>query len=187
MVKAIGSNMNLQEFECGLALLYYETVKDLIDLPSVQQLDCCLQHLNTSRLQHAINVSFYSFRVARLLGRDYRAAARAGLLHDLYYYEFKHQDLTCAEHSALHARLALANARKLTAIDHIEEDIILKHMWPMTKGAPKYLESYIVTMADKGCTVCEVLKQLPRLLKGAMPVKRLAQAWFGAEKEEAAS
>lgn len=43
----------------------------------------------TSRFQHSLNVSYYSFIICRKFGLDAYSAARAGLLHDLYYYDWK--------------------------------------------------------------------------------------------------
>ena len=39
----------------------------------------------------------------------------------------------------------------------MEEDIIGKHMWPLTAPLPYYKESYMVSLADKICAVCETL------------------------------
>ena len=52
-------------------------------------------------------------------------------------------------HAFLHPRLALKNASKITELSSREEDAILKHMWPLYRGIPKYKESYAVTLADK--------------------------------------
>ena len=49
----------------------------------------------------------------------------------------------------------MANAQKLFILNEIEKDIILKHMWPVTFSAPKYLESYIITFVDKYCAIKE--------------------------------
>ena len=54
--------------------------------------------------------------------------------------------------------MALENA-KAFGLSEVEEDIILKHMWPVTiSKPPRYRESMVVNMADKICTVCEVLR-----------------------------
>ena len=66
---------------------FLDTVGDLINAPEFRMLDKCRHHYGVSRMQHCVNVAYYSFVVCRRLGLDYRAAARAGLLHDLFYYE----------------------------------------------------------------------------------------------------
>ena len=52
-------------------------------------------------------------------------------------------------HGLEHPKIALDNARKYFAVNEIEEDIIVKHMWPLTMVPPKYKESFIVSFADK--------------------------------------
>ena len=52
-------------------------------------------------------------------------------------------------HGLEHPKIAVANARKYFSLNDIEEDIIRKHMWPLTLVPPKYKESYIVSFADK--------------------------------------
>ena len=44
---------------------------------------------------------------------------------------------------------------KIFELNEIEQDIILKHMWPLTVKLPKYKESYIITLADKYATYLE--------------------------------
>ena len=59
-------------------------------------------------------------------------------------------------HAFLHPRLALKNASKITELSSREEDAILKHMWPLYRGIPKYKESYAVTLADKYAATLEI-------------------------------
>ena len=37
----------------------------------------------------------------------------------------------------------------------MEQDIILKHMFPLTLQPPRYLESLLVCLVDKGCALYE--------------------------------
>ncbi len=55
--------------------------------------------------------------------------------------------------------MAYDNARKITELNKIEKDAILKHMWPCTLVPPKYKESYVLTFVDKTCAVMEVAGQ----------------------------
>ena len=92
MEKAILSRINLKTLDTNIAYDYFETISDLIDTKEVQDLKKCSQHLATSRFQHSLNVSYYSFLICRKFGLDAYSAARAGLLHDLYYYDWKTND-----------------------------------------------------------------------------------------------
>ena len=84
MTKAIGSKVKLDECENKIAEEYICCVNELLESKNVKELDNYSQHLNTSRLQHSINVSYYSYLICKRLKFDYKSAARAGLLHDLY-------------------------------------------------------------------------------------------------------
>src|SRR5690625_7878174 len=61
-------------------------------------------------------------------------------------------------HNSAHPKIALKNARKITEINDLEKDIILKHMFLCTikGGFPRYKESFIVTLVDKYCAISEV-------------------------------
>lgn len=155
MEKAIGSKVNINSLEDILALEYMDCVGDIMDNEKIQKLDEHEQHCHTSRLQHSLNVSYYSFLICRFLGWDYRSAARAGLMHDLFFYDWRTNKLRTKNHAAWHPLVAYDNARKITEINAIEKDAILKHMWPCTLVPPKYKESYVVTFVDKICAVCE--------------------------------
>lgn len=139
-------------------LEYISNVSDVINAPCIQMLGSFDQHMGTSRLSHSISVSYKSFLLARLLGWDFRAVARAGLMHDMFYYNFKEQGISAREHCRSHPKIALNNAEKFFTLSNIESDIIQKHMWLATWTLPKYKESYLVTIVDKYCAAAEFFK-----------------------------
>lgn len=167
MQKAIGSKVNLKNMEDMLAVEYMSCVWDLMDEEKVQKLDNHVQHCNTSRLQHSINVSYYSFLICRFMGWDYRSAARAGLLHDMFYYDWRVTKRNRTNHASWHPRVAYDNARKITELNKIEKDAILKHMWPCTLLPPRYKESYVLTFVDKTCAVMEAVGQKWHKVRGS--------------------
>ncbi|AND78559.1 HD domain-containing protein [Streptococcus pantholopis] len=139
-------------------------VGHLIRHPRFQRLDGITQHQHSTRLEHSINVSYTSFRIARKLGWDKKSTARGALLHDFFYYDWRVTKFN-KSHAWVHPRIAVRNARKLTQLSKKEEDIILKHMWGATVAPPRYKEGYIVTMVDKYWAVKEA----------AMPLRRVWQ------------
>lgn len=143
---------------------YLELVGELITHPRVQRLAKITHHYHTTRLEHSINVSYTSYKIAKFFGWDYRSTARAGLLHDLFYYDWRDTKFN-KSHAWVHPRIALRNARKLTPINRLEEDIILKHMWGATVAFPRYKESYIVTLVDKYWAVREGLTPVSQFFK----------------------
>ena len=126
MNKVIGSRVDLNDDNNKYAVEFRTYIEDLFDNDTVQKLDRFTQHFHTSRLQHSLNVSYYSYRIAKVIGCDCRAAARAGLLHDLFWYDWRNKK-TPQMHAFLHPRLALKNASKITELSSREEDAILKH------------------------------------------------------------
>lgn len=160
-LRATGSRINLRQH------LYYHTIKDLLALHEVQELKNYRHHILTNRFQHSLNVSYYHYQLCRLFHLDARSAARAGLLHDLYFYDTKQYNKSGSElrHSHYHPLAALDNARSLLSINAREQDMIVKHMWPLTPQRPKYAETYLLTFVDKYCAVIELILPLFRSLR----------------------
>lgn len=158
MEKAILSRINLKQQDCDISKEYLETIEDLIDTKEVQDLKKCSQHLATSRFQHSLNVSYYSFLICRKLGLDSYSAARAGLLHDLYYYDWKTDDERPMEgnHAKIHPIIALENAKMLTDTNMTMDDAILHHMWPLKTTRPNTSVGWIIQAVDKFCAITEM-------------------------------
>lgn len=170
--KAIGSRIDLNDMSNPFTMEFRLFINDLLENKNVLRLDDYEQHVNTSRLQHSFNVAYYSYRIAKLIGADPRLAARAGLLHDLYWYDW-HNKKTPENHAYFHPRLALKNAEKITRLTPREQDAIINHMWPLSKGMPKYKESYAVTVADKYAATLEAVKQRSVICYKKLVKKRL--------------
>ena len=124
-------------------------VRDLVALPEVQQLRRYTHHRHTNRYIHTMRVARLSFRVAKRLGLDARAAARGAVLHDLFFH-----DRSCRPENyrgpvvLRHPEEAAENAKRLIALSPKEENIILSHMWPMSRHAPHSPEAVLVNLAD---------------------------------------
>ncbi len=167
-LKITGSRKNIMQTE------YYEIISDLLELAEVQKLKQFRHHIRTNRFQHCLNVSYYNYRLSRLLGLDAVSAARAGLLHDLYFYDTKKycQEKHKIGHCENHPSIALENAERLLDLNDKERDIISNHMWPMTKTKPKYAETWLITVTDKYCALIEFM--LPHKKESKALIKRHA-------------
>ena len=142
MSKALGSKYTIEKSEN--AQEYYEIVKDLLNSDIVKEMKNFRHH--------------YNYVVCKKLGLNYKQAARAGLLHDLFLYDWRVEKRKKGElpHGFTHPRKALENAKQHFELDKREEDIIIKHMWPLTVKLPKYPESYVIVMMDKYSAVVEL-------------------------------
>jgi uncharacterized protein len=131
---------------------YDQIVKDIMSHPEFRKLND-IRHHHSSILSHASDVSYLSFRIARALGLDHRSAARGGLLHDFFLYDWRNKNDPARPKGKIHGRnhpkVALGNSVRNFRVSRKEKDIIVKHMWPATLTPPVYKESLIVSLVDK--------------------------------------
>lgn len=153
MLSAIGSRKELSLQD------YYGLVSDILEFHAFQQLQSYRHHIRTTRFQHCVNVSYYSYLICRCLHWDICLAARAGLLHDYYFYENSRNHRKVlpenASHFAYHPKQALAKARLDFLLNEKEADSIIHHMWPFAKGKPQWKEGVVVAVVDKCVAVFE--------------------------------
>lgn len=131
---------------------FYEAIRDVAEHPAVRQMKKYPQHGNTSCYKHCLRVAFQNYTVCRRLGLDARSAARAGMLHDLFLYDWHtHKELTGERwHGLTHAEKAYRNAGKYFRLNRIEEDVIRCHMWPLTpRRFPRTKEGWVIVLTDK--------------------------------------
>ena len=152
---------------------YLDCIMDILTHPEVMHMSEYRQHGQTTTLDHCLAVSYVSYRISRNLSLDYRSAARGGLLHDLFLYDWHSHARESGEHfhGMTHPRLALQNADKYFALNKKERDIIVKHMWPLTVIPPKYAEGFVIMYADKYCGLAEVVKRIQKSLAASRPAK----------------
>ena len=141
-----------------------ECVWDILQHEKVESMDQFIQHGKTTTLSHSIGVSYLSYRICKKWKLDYVSAARAGLLHDFYLYDWHiyAKESNDRFHGFTHPRKALDNAVKEFKINKKERDIILRHMWPLTPIPPRTLEGFVVVFADKYCGILEIIEQFKR-------------------------
>lgn len=146
----------LRKFRSDAVAEFHSHIDTLLENESVKKLDDFTQHYCYTRLKHSLDVAYYSFVISRTFGWDSRSAARAGLLHDLFLYDWRETD-TGKNHATHHPQVALENARRICELNPIEEDIIKKHMWLITPIPPRYKEGFVVTFVDKICAAREFI------------------------------
>ena len=144
---------------------FFTLAEELLKHPDVQKLELYSHHIGTTRLKHSLNVAYLSYKTTKFFGLDYKSALRGGLLHDLFFYDYREKGLGIIKHSSVHPKIALFNASKIFELNKIEKDIILKHMWLANYKFPRYKESYIVTFADKFCAICEAVYGISEKIK----------------------
>lgn len=140
---------------------YLAQVKDILQNKAVQSMQQYCQHGETSCLEHSVNVSYLAYLYCKQHGLDARAAARAGLLHDLFLYDWHNCKISLRRvpHGFAHPRIALQNAQKEFDLTEKEKNMILRHMWPLTIVPPRYKEGFVLMWFDKYCSINEMRRQ----------------------------
>ena len=82
----------------------------------------------------------------------------------VYYflYDWHEKDKSHRLHGFYHPSTALRNAKEDFDLNPIEENMIARHMFPLTPIPPRYKEAWILCLADKYCATVETL--LPLLM-----------------------
>lgn len=138
--------------------------RDILDAENFKQSSKNIQHGTVSVRAHSIQVARMSLVINRSLHLDCdeRSLVRGALLHDYFQYDWHDWDDPKNTHAPLHGfyhpGIALKNALKEFVLSECEQDIIKKHMWPLTVVPPSYKESWVVTLADKYVSARETLK-----------------------------
>ncbi len=137
---------------------YAACVDDLVAHPIVRSMDQFIHHSQVTCLEHCLSVSYHSFLLCRRLGLDSRSAARSGLLHDLYLYDWHIQHPEPGLHGYTHPATALRHARQYFTLNQREINAIERHMWPLTLRPPTCRVAWMVCLVDKYCALVEVLR-----------------------------
>ncbi|MEL7571170.1 MAG: HD family phosphohydrolase [Eubacteriaceae bacterium] len=137
---------------------YRICVDDIIEMENVRSMEEIIHHSGVSCLTHCLFVSYTSYLICKRFDLNYLSAARGALLHDFYLYDWHIKETHEGLHGFKHPYTALKNAERLFFLNDMEVDIIVNHMWPLTLKLPKYKESYIVSFADKYCSLLELMR-----------------------------
>lgn len=119
------------------------------------------QHGSTSVYRHSLRVAYVSYCLAiylRLPVRPYELI-RGALLHDYFLYDWHDREHSHRRpHGFYHPEAAWQNACRDFRLTQREENIIRRHMFPLTAVPPRYLEAWLVCFVDKVCSVRETFQ-----------------------------
>ena len=143
-------------------------VSDILKNESFIELKYEIHH-GISRLDHSLNVARLTYNTCKKMKiKNYNEITRAALLHDF----FKSSEIN-GNSFINHPKKALDNSKNNFEISSIQENIIVSHMFPMTKTIPKNIGSWIVTLADKMVALYECTKYKIPLTIGAVMLEQL--------------
>jgi uncharacterized protein len=138
---------------------YTKITKDILSNTEFLKLKD-FKHHGITRLDHVSRVSKLSYKYCKKHKLDYKAAARAGLLHDFFLVNNQKLDIfTRIKVLFTHPKLALANSKKYFDLSKKEEQIILSHMFPVGLRLPLSREAWIVCIIDDIASIYERIKR----------------------------
>ena len=135
---------------------FLNIINDIINNNKFRELDNELHH-GITRYCHSYRVAKGTYSFCKLLHLDYKKATRGALLHDFYLDKDFMIEKSTKVLSA-HPNVALVNAKENFIISDLEANIIKSHMFPLNRITPKYKESWIVTLVDKGVAIYEMYR-----------------------------
>lgn len=139
---------------------FWQEVRAVCKESRVLQGRAFCQHGDTSVYQHSLHVTYESCLFAERyhLPVDYSALIRGALLHDYFLYDWHDKThMHKRPHGFYHPRAALKNAMEDFALTEKEQNIIKRHMFPLTIIPPGCIEAWIVCFVDKVCSTKETL------------------------------
>lgn len=129
--------------------IFYDIFSEFNQINKYRELKSIVHH-GTNRLDHITRVSKVSFFISKKLGLDYISCTRGAMMHDFFTEDdMKRSDDKYKVFLKTHPMVALDNSKNYFKINNIEEDIILNHMYPISRNKPCYKESKIVCISDK--------------------------------------
>jgi len=136
-------------------------IKEIIEKSRLVETNQYIHHGNTTILQHNMAVARKAYWISRKmkLRISEKELVFGAMLHDYYFYDWHVKDKAHRLHGYFHPKLSLTNALEDIELTLIEQDIIRKHMFPLTVVPPRYKESIIVCLADKLCALDETFRR----------------------------
>lgn len=145
-------------------LEFYHLIQPILNHKEFQKLKM-IKHHGISRFDHCMRVSYYTYLVTKGFGLNYQEATVAALLHDFFTDEVSSEN--GLSRLRKHPFYALENAKMYFSLSSLQEDIILRHMFPVTLTPPKYLESWLVDFIDDLAAIYEQSHSTRRELSAA--------------------
>ena len=142
----------------------------------LEQLKEFTQHGHCTCYDHSVAVAKTALLFSMVLPMHFKQKqlVRGALLHDYFLYDW-HTYRPEKLHGFSHPYAACENARRDFDITPLEENIIKRHMFPLTPVPPKYRESVLVTLADKVCATSETFTGIGEKIRSSKKLARIGR------------
>ena len=83
------------EIEINNNIEFQEIVEEMVNNDVVYKMHEYRQHYDTSCYEHCYMVAYYCYKICKKVNLDYKSAARAGMVHDLFLYDWREPSKSC--------------------------------------------------------------------------------------------
>ena len=154
-IKEYARSLSLSKSESGRQFL--ADMEEILSKKEIENMMVYRHHMRVNRYQHLLSVSYLSYVATKREGLNYIETAKAAMMHDLFYYDYKDKIKYPKRHNYIHPDTALLNAEKIMQLSDLQKEIIRSHMWPLVSPKPNSKEAKIVCKMDKICSVLECI------------------------------
>ena len=139
-----------------------KTIVEYANNEYILKMKQCKQHKHTSTYNHSISVAIMSYSISDFFNmkpEEKNNVVVGAMLHDFSLYDWRKSKKKYL-HLWRHTKMAVKNAETIFGINEKQKNIIESHMFPITLlHPPKYACAWIVSLADKICTVKELISK----------------------------
>lgn len=127
-----------------------------------------IQHGDTSVYSHCVAVAYVSlwFSYRLHISVSKQSLLMGAFLHDYFLYDWHENDPSHRLHGFTHPKRALINATADWNLSDRTQNIILRHMFPLTPVPPACREAWLVCLADKVCALAETFHMTEQFFAG---------------------
>ena len=133
-------------------------IRDIVRSEDYRGMRQYRHHIKGSVYDHSLKAAYLCYRHHRRFRSktELSQLLRGALLHDYYLYDWHDKSTSHRFHGFTHPRRALKNAlRRYPDLTGTEQDMILRHMFPLTPVPPRTAAGWLLCFYDKVAAVSD--------------------------------
>ena len=137
---------------------FYNIIKDVVNSNEFREMKNYQYHKNGNLFRHCIKVAYlcYLHHKKKQMKIDIEEFVIGALLHDYFLYNLHAGDKKYRFHWFKHSKIALKNAmQKYPNLTKTQQDMIKRHMFPVTLIPPRTKAGWLVCYYDKVAAISD--------------------------------
>lgn len=131
---------------------FWILIRDIVSSDEFKKMKRWQHHIKGSVYDHSVKVAYLCYKHHKRfsLKVDIEEFVKGAVLHDYYLYDLHGGNEKHAFHWFTHSATALKNAmEKYPELTEIQQDMIRRHMFPLTLVPPKTSAAWLLCFYDK--------------------------------------